>query len=192
MGIIELLFTGVGLAMDAFAVSICKGLGMKKMNHFHAFMIALFFGGFQALMPLIGWFAGRSFASYIESIDHWIAFGLLLIIGGKMLYETFKEELPVENENQEKTDALDYKELFLLAIATSIDALAVGVSLAFLGVNIWLAIAIIGIVTFVISYAGVGIGYQFGHRFEKGAQIAGGIILILIGVKIVIEHLGIL
>lgn len=188
MGIIELLFTGVGLAMDAFAVSICKGLGMKKINHFHAFMISLFFGGFQALMPFIGWIAGRSFASYIESIDHWIAFVLLVIIGGKMLFETMKEELP-DTEEQEKTDSLDYKELFLLAIATSIDALAVGVSLAFLGVNIWLAIAIIGIVTFAISYAGVGIGYQFGHRFEKGAQIAGGIILIMIGLKILLEHL---
>lgn len=193
MGFLELGLTGVGLAMDAFAVSICKGLGMKKINHFHAFMIAFFFGAFQALMPLIGWVAGRSFASYIESFDHWIAFVLLVLIGGKMLVETFRGDEPSCSSCQEAaTDKLDYKELFLLAIATSIDALAVGVSLAFLGVNIWQAIAIIGIVTFVISYAGVVIGHVFGSRFEKGAQIAGGVILILIGLKILLEHLGIL
>lgn len=192
MGVLELGLTGVGLAMDAFAVSICKGLGMKKINHLHAFIIAAFFGIFQAVMPLIGWAAGRSFASYIENIDHWIAFALLVLIGGKMLVETFRGEEPPCPSCQETQEHLDYKELFLLAVATSIDALAVGVSLAFLGVNIWSAIAIIGIVTFVISYAGVVIGHVFGSRFEKGAQISGGIILILIGSKILLEHLGIL
>lgn len=193
MGFIELFLTGVGLAMDAFAVSICKGLGMKKINHLHAFIIAFFFGAFQAIMPLIGWAAGRSFASYIESIDHWVAFVLLVLIGGKMLVETFRGEEPECSSCQETvSEKLDYKELFMLAIATSIDALAVGVSLAFLGVNIWYAIAIIGIVTFVISYAGVVIGNVFGSRFEKGAQIAGGIILVFIGLKILLNHLGIL
>lgn len=193
MGILELGFIGVGLAMDAFAVSICKGLGMKKINHMHAFIIAFFFGIFQAIMPLIGWLAGRSFASSIENIDHWIAFVLLALIGGKMLVETFRgEEPPCSSCQTEENEKLDFKELFLLAIATSIDALAVGVSLAFLGVNIGLAISVIGIVTFVISYTGVLIGFLFGSRFEKGAQITGGVILILIGLKILLEHLGIL
>lgn len=197
MGIIELSLMGVGLAMDAFAVSICKGLSMKKINHFHAFMIALFFGGFQALMPLIGWAAGRSFASYIEKIDHWIAFLLLLIIGGKMLVEAVRgEQENSDDKNQDAVtsdgDKLDYKELLLLAIATSIDALAVGISFAFLGVNIWLAITIIGVITFITSYVAVIIGNIFGNRFEKGAQITGGVILILIGVKILLEHLGII
>lgn len=191
MGIIEFALTGVGLAMDAFAVSICKGLSMKKVNYVHAFIIALFFGGFQAIMPLIGWAVGRSFASYIENFDHWIAFVLLAIIGGKMLIEAIKDDEP-NGEVGEKEFSLDMKELLLLAIATSIDALAVGVSFAFLGVNIWLAIAVIGIVTFVISYAGVVIGNIFGNRYEKRAQIVGGIILILIGVKIILEHTGIL
>ncbi len=194
MGLLELSLTGVGLAMDAFAVSICKGLGMKKINHFHAFMIALFFGGFQAIMPLIGWAVGRSFASYIESFDHWIAFILLVLIGGKMLIETFKEESESESEDEKENDAdkLDYKELLLLAIATSIDALAVGVTLAFLGANIWLSISVIGIITFAISYGGVVIGNVFGNKYEKGAQITGGVILILIGLKILLEHMGIL
>ena len=133
MGFIELFLTGVGLAMDAFAVSICKGLGMKKINHLHAFIIAFFFGVFQAIMPLVGWVAGRSFAAYIESIDHWIAFVLLVLIGGKMLVETFRGEEPQCSSCQETAEKLDYKELFMLAIATSIDAMAVGISYACTG-----------------------------------------------------------
>lgn len=192
MGIVELLLTGVGLAMDAFAVSVCKGLSMKKIRYGHAVVIALFFGGFQALMPFLGWALGTQFKDYIISIDHWIAFVLLAIIGGKMLKEAFssdKEEVAQECEQGER---MNYKELFLLAIATSIDALAVGVTFAFLNVNIYLAIAIIGVVTFLLAFAGVVIGNIFGSRFEKGAQIAGGAILIGIGLKILLEHLGIL
>lgn len=190
MGIIELLLTGVGLAMDAFAVSVCKGLAMKKIRYGQAFVIALFFGGFQALMPFLGWALGTQFKDYIVNIDHWIAFVLLIIIGGKMVKEAISGEEPEAETCECKEDAgLDYKELFLLAIATSIDALAVGVTFAFLNVNIFLAIAIIGVVTFLISFAGVVIGNVFGNKYEKKAQIAGGVILIFLGVKILIEHL---
>lgn len=189
MGIIELLLTGVGLAMDAFAVSVCKGLSMKKINYGHAFVIAVFFGGFQALMPFIGWALGTQFKDYIVSIDHWIAFVLLGIIGTKMLKEAFGEE-PADGKPCHK--GLDLKELLLLAIATSIDALAVGITFAFLNVNIFVAISIIGVVTFLISFGGVVVGNVFGHKYEKRAQIAGGVILILIGVKILLEHLGFL
>ena len=190
---IEAFLIGVGLSMDAFAVSVCKGLSMTRVNRRHCLIIGLFFGGFQALMPFLGWLAGTAFADHVAALDHWIAFVLLVLIGGKMLVETFRGEEPQCSSCQETvSEKLDYKELFMLAIATSIDALAVGVSLAFLGVNIWYAIAIIGIVTFVISYAGVVIGNVFGSRFEKGAQIAGGIILVFIGLKILLNHLGIL
>ncbi|MCR4955586.1 MAG: manganese efflux pump MntP family protein [Lachnospiraceae bacterium] len=191
MGIIELFLTGVGLSMDAFAVAICKGLGMKKVNHAHAFLIALFFGGFQAMMPLIGWAMGKGFAKYIESIDHWIAFCLLLFIGGKMVIEAIIDK-KTEEEVIKKDDILDIKELFLLAIATSIDALAVGIGFSFLGVNIFPAITVIGLTTFVISYSGVAIGNVFGMKFERGATIIGGVILIMLGCKILFEHLGIL
>lgn len=189
MGFVELLLTGVSLAMDAFAVSVCKGLGMKKINWMHTFVIALFFGGFQAIMPLIGWAVGSLFADYIAAIDHWIAFALLAFIGAKMLWGAFHEDVGSSGEAVEAADKLDLKELVMLAIATSIDALAVGVTLAFLGVNIVEAIAVIGAVTFVISFAGVAIGNQFGSRFERPATIAGGVVLILLGVKILVEHL---
>lgn len=189
MGILELLLTGVGLAMDAFAVSICKGLNMKKINHGHAFIYALLFGGFQALMPFVGWLLGTGFKNYITSIDHWIAFVLLSIIGGKMLYEAFSGK---EEEKSNEDEKLDLKEALVLAIATSIDALAVGVTFAFLGVNIWLAMVIIGTVTFVISYLGVIVGNVFGNKYEKKAEIFGGAILVLLGIKILLEHLGIL
>ncbi|MEC4272292.1 manganese efflux pump MntP family protein [Adlercreutzia sp. R25] len=185
MGFLELLFTGVGLSMDAFAVAVCKGLCMPKVRWGQAFVIALFFGGFQALMPLIGWAAGSLFASSIVAIDHWVAFGLLALIGAKMLGDAFREE----TEKTECKTKLDLRELTLLAIATSIDALAVGITFAFLGVNIWAAIAIIGLTTFALSLLGVVIGNQFGSRFEKPATIAGGIVLILIGLKILAEHL---
>ncbi len=192
MGIVELLLTGVGLAMDAFAVSVCKGLSMKKIRYGHALVIALFFGGFQALMPFLGWALGTQFKDYIVSVDHWIAFVLLAIIGGKMLKEAFEEDKKEASEEAKQDGKLDLKELFLLAIATSIDALAVGVTFAFLNVNIYLAITIIGVVTFLLAFAGVVIGNIFGSKYEKGAQIAGGVILILIGLKILLEHLGIL
>lgn len=185
----EIFLIGVGLSMDAFAVSVCKGLAMRKVNNSHALVIAVFFGGFQALMPFIGWLAGRNFEKYITSVDHWIAFGLLAIIGGKMLYEAFHED---DDEVQATDSKLDIKELVVLAIATSIDALAVGITFAFLSYPIYQSIALIGVTTFVISFAGVYVGNIFGSKYEKGAEIAGGIILILIGVKILLEHLGII
>lgn len=186
MGFVELFLIGVGLSMDAFAVSICKGLGMKRVNYSHAFIIALFFGGFQAFMPLVGYLLGAQFAGFVSSFAHWIAFGLLAFIGGKMLWDAFHEE--DEDDVAEDGDKIDLKELFMLAIATSIDALAVGVSFAFLEVSILPAIALIGVTTFVISFGGVAIGNKFGSKYEKPSTIIGGVVLILIGLKIVIEH----
>lgn len=189
MEIIELLLIGVGLSMDAFAVSICKGLNMKKVNKVHCAVIALFFGGFQALMPLIGWVLGKQFETYITSVDHWVAFVLLALIGGNMLKESRNKE---EGETCQCNNRLDIKELFLLAIATSIDALAVGITFAFLKVDIIPAIGIIGVTTFILSAVGVFVGNIFGSRYKNKAEFAGGIILILIGIKILLEHLGIL
>ena len=191
MGFIEFFLTGIGLSMDAFAVAICKGLGMRKVNYKQMLLIALFFGGFQALMPLLGWLLGRQFEQYITSVDHWIAFALLVLIGANMLREARKEDDTTDAETVYDAP-LPLGQLLLIAIATIIDALAVGLSFAFLGVNIWLAIAIIGTTTFLISAAGVFIGNRFGNRYEKRATIAGGIILILLGVKILLEHLGVI
>ena len=185
-----LFLIGVGLAMDAFAVSICKGLAMRKVKVRQAAIIGLFFVGFQALMPLLGWLLGSQFEKYIKSIDHWIAFVLLGIIGGKMLIEAIKGEEEEEECNNED-EPLDIKEMFILAIATSIDALAVGITFAFLSYPIGPSVVIIGVTTFVISVAGVYIGNFFGSRFKKKAEIAGGIILIGIGIKILLEHLGV-
>ncbi len=191
MGIAELLLIAVGLSMDALAVSVCKGLGMKTgINLKQTFLIALFFGGFQALMPFIGWLVGSRFEKYMTAYDHWIAFALLCFIGGKMLYECIfkKGEDTVESESD-----LDVKELFVLAVATSIDALAVGVTFALLpDVNIGTSVLLIGLTTFLLSGIGVFIGNRFGSRFEKKAEIAGGVILILIGLKILLEHLGVI
>lgn len=190
MGIVELFLIGVGLSMDAFAVSICKGLCMKKLDMKQAVVIALFFGGFQAAMPLVGWALGTQFERYITSIDHWIAFGLLAIIGAKMLWDAFHEDndeasCPVDGK-------LDLRELTMLAVATSIDALAVGITFAFLNVDIVPAVALIGVTTFALSIVGVAVGHRFGARYEKPATIAGGIVLILIGLKILLEHLGVI
>ena len=189
MGFGALLLLAVGLSMDAFAVSVCKGLSMKKASLKAGAICGAWFGGFQALMPLIGFFLGKLFASAIESFDHWVAFGLLAIIGANMLKEAFGKE-----EEEEARDAdLSVKTMFVMAIATSIDAMAVGISLAMAGnVNIWAAVALIGVITFALSAVGVKIGNVFGSRFEKKAQIAGGVILILLGAKILLEHLGIL
>ena len=176
--------------MDAFAVAICKGLGMRKIRWRDALVIALFFGGFQALMPLIGWAAGSLFASTITAVDHWIAFGLLAFIGGKMLWDAFHSE--GEEEDETSMQKLDLRELFMLAIATSIDALAVGISFSFLQIDIVTAALIIGCTTFVLSLVGVVVGNRFGARFEKPSQIAGGIVLIAIGLKILLEHLGLI
>lgn len=187
--LVEFLLLGVGLAMDAFAVSICKGLAMRKVNKKQAVIIALFFGGFQAIMPVIGWLLCKGFQTYIEAFDHWIAFALLAFIGMKMIIETLSEK--EEDVVVEKMDPpLDMKEMLMLAIATSIDALAVGISLAALDRPIVESAAIIGVVTFVISIIGVYIGNFFGNRYKKRAEFVGGIILVLIGVKILCEHMG--
>lgn len=187
MGIGELLLLAVGLSMDAFAVSICKGLAMKKATLKAELTCGVWFGGFQALMPMIGFFLGTLFAEAIQAFDHWVAFGLLVLIGANMLKEAFSQE-------EETADAdLSVKTMFLMAVATSIDALAVGISLAMAGgVNIWLAALFIGICTCLLSAAGVKIGNVFGSRYEKKAQVAGGVILILLGIKILLEHLGVM
>ena len=187
---IELFLMGIGLSMDAFAVSVCKGLGMVKVNKKQTVTIGLFFGGFQALMPFIGWVLGRQFEHYIKSIDYWVAFVLLGFIGGKMMVESLKKE---EDGVVKKEDVpLNIKEMFVLAVATSIDALAVGITFAFLGTPIVEAISIIGCTTFVISVGGVYIGNFFGSKYKNRAEFVGGLILVLLGLKILLEHLGIL
>ena len=194
MGIGEICLLGVGLSMDAFAVSICKGLQMRKFNWKQALWLGIFFGGFQALMPLTGWLLGALFAKHIMRYSHWIAFVLLAFIGGKMLLESIrqKKEDPFE-ETAVCPNKVDFRELFLLAVATSIDALAVGVTFSMMpDVNIFLSIFLIGSITFLFALAGVKIGNLFGDRFEKQAGILGGCILLAIGVKILLEGLGIL
>lgn len=186
MGIVEIILIAVGLAMDAFAVSICKGLSMSKMDWKKAGVIGLYFGGFQGGMPLIGYFLGVGFEEKIKSIDHWLAFVLLVFIGVNMIKEALSKEEECLNDN------VDFKSMIILAIATSIDALAVGVTFAFLSVNIILAVCLITIITFVISCIGVKIGNVFGDKYKAKAEIAGGVILILLGTKILLEHLGIL
>ena len=191
MGLGELFVLAIGVSMDAFAVSICKGLATKKAGLRQMGACGLWFGGFQALMPLIGFFLGTLFADAIVAFDHWIAFALLAFIGGNMLKEAF-EKNECECCNDQNGD-FGVKTMFVMAIATSIDALAIGVSMALAGnVNIWIAIALIGVTTCVTSALGVKIGNVFGAKFEKKAQAAGGIILILLGLKILLEHLGIL
>lgn len=187
---IELVLIGVGLSMDAFAVSICKGLAMRKVNKKQAVVIGLFFGGFQALMPFLGWLLGSQFERYITSIDHWIAFILLGVIGGKMMMEAVKKE---EAEEIKQMDPpLDLKEMFLLAVATSIDALTVGITFAFLQYPIVEAISVIGVTTFAISIGGVYVGNFFGNKYKSKAEFVGGLILVLIGLRILLTHLGIL
>ncbi len=189
--VIELFLLGVGLSMDAFAVSVCKGLGMKKLNKKQALIIGLYFGGFQALMPFVGWLLGSQFQKYITSIDHWIAFILLGFIGGKMMIEAVREWN--EEEVVDVMDApIDHKNMLVLAVATSIDALTVGITFAFLGTPIVEAITIIGITTMVISIAGVVVGNFFGSRYKSKAEFIGGLILVLLGLKILLGHLGIL
>lgn len=186
----EILLIGVGLSMDAFAVAVSKGLSMQKINMKGAFIIALFFGVFQAIMPLIGWAVAIRFEKYIVAVDHWIAFVLLAGIGTKAIIGAVKD---IRSGNTETGEfQLKYGELTILAVATSIDALAVGISFGCLNVNIWSSISIIGATTFVLSLLGVLIGNRFGSKFKAKAEIAGGIILILIGIKILLEHLGVI
>ena len=189
MGFGELFLLAVGLSMDAFAVSVCKGLSVKKAGLKESAICGGWFGGFQGLMPLIGFFLGTLFAGAIEAFDHWVAFGLLAIIGINMLKEAFEKECECCDKNAD----FSVKTMFVMAVATSIDALAVGISLAMAGdVNIVVAVVLIGVTTFLLSGLGVKIGNIFGNRFEKKAQVAGGVILILLGVKILLEHLGVL
>ena len=183
MSLLTLFITAVGLSMDAFAVSVCKGLAMKKLSVKKAVLIGLWFGGFQALMPTIGYMLGTRFEKYVTSIDHWIAFVLLAFIGINMIKEA------LSGDEDEANDSVDLKTMFLLAVATSIDALAVGVTYAFLQVRIIPAVAFIGVTTFVLSVVGVKIGNVFGLRYKSKAEIFGGIILILMGAKILAEHL---
>ena len=185
MELFEIIVIGIGLAMDAFAVSICKGLSMKKINWRNAMIIALYFGLFQAGMPVLGYALGSAFSSFVQSVDHWIAFILLAIIGGNMIKDSTDDEV------EKRNDKVDAKTMIVLAIATSIDALAIGVTFAFFEVNLLLAILIIGVITFVLSILGVIIGNKFGDKFQNRAELAGGIILIIIGLKILLEHLGI-
>ncbi|OGD17600.1 hypothetical protein A2V47_03060 [Candidatus Atribacteria bacterium RBG_19FT_COMBO_35_14] len=184
MDLISIIFIAFGLAMDAFAVSITSGLTIKHLRINNALKIAIFFGSFQVIMPLIGWSAGLGFRNYISDIDHWIAFGLLSLIGCKMIYESSKIEI-----NKKKIDPLNVYVLLMLSIATSIDALAVGLSLSFLNLSIVLPAIIIGIITFLLSIFGVYFGNRFGHYFERKIEIIGGLILIGIGIRILIDHL---
>ena len=186
MDFLTLLTLAVGLAMDAFAVSICKGLAMREKVLKKGIIVGLWFGGFQALMPTIGFFLGTQFKDQITSIDHWIAFVLLGLIGINMVKEA------LSNEEEQADDSIAVKEMFMLAVATSIDALAVGITFAFLNVHIVSAASIIGVCTFLISFAGVKIGNIFGTKYKSKAELAGGIILILLGFKILFEHLHIL
>ena len=186
MGLLELFILAVGLSMDAFAVSVCKGLAMPKITVKKTLIVGLWFGGFQALMPAIGYLLGVQFRDQITSIDHWIAFILLGIIGANMIKEACSGDCEEENES------LDIKTMFLLAVATSIDALAVGITFAFLNVHLIAAVSFIGVTTFTLSAIGVKIGNVFGTKYKSKAEFAGGVILILLGLKILLEHLGIL
>ena len=186
MGVVEIIIIGFSLAMDAFAVSLSKGLASGKYKIKNSIICGIWFGGFQMLMPLIGCFLGEKFASSIQAFDHWIAFILLALIGSNMLKEAFSDD------EEEAGASYSIKAMFPLAVATAIDALAVGITFAFLGVNIWLSVAIIGAITFITSGLGVKIGSIFGEKYAKRAEIAGGLLLILIGLKILVEHLGLI
>ena len=187
MTFLELLLIAIGLSMDAFAVSICKGLSTRQLKVKHYLLVGFWFGGFQALMPVIGYLLGTSFEQYITSVDHWIAFGLLVLIGGNMI----KESLHKDCENC--SSSFDFKTMLLLAIATSIDALAIGVTFALLpDVNIYLAVSLIGVTTFIFSARGLKVGNIFGVKYKSKAEFAGGLILVLMGTKILLEHLGVI
>lgn len=183
---IEILLIFVSVAMDAFAVSIGKGLTVTRVRPVDVIKTALWFGGFQALFPLLGFFAANTFSKYVTAVDHWIIFALLAFIGGNMIREAFGEE----EENSRETAQFDWRHMLPLAVACSIDAFAVGVSFAFMKVNIWFSVIVIGVVTGAFSAAGLYIGRVFGARWQKPAQIAGGAVLVLIGLKVLLEHLG--
>lgn len=186
MTIYDIIILAVGVSMDAFAVSIAKGLATRELRYSHYASVALWFGGFQALMPIIGYFVASYFAAAVENFDHWIAFSLLAFIGGNMVYNTIKGE---EDSSEALAANFSFKTMSMLAVATSIDALAIGVSLAFLNVNIWLAVVVIGLITGAFSAFGLRLGSLFGNRYKRGAELTGGVVLMLIGVKILAEHL---
>lgn len=187
MGILELFILAVGLSMDAFAVSVCKGLSTEKLKAKHYLIIGAWFGGFQALMPTIGYFLGSTFEKYITSFDHWVAFVLLAIIGGNMIREG------VSKDEEKANDSFSFKTMIVLAVATSIDALAVGITFGLLpDVNIAAAVSFIGVITFVLSAVGLKVGNIFGLKYKSKAEIVGGVILVLIGTKILLEHLGVI
>lgn len=187
MSFLDIFLIGVALSMDAFAVSVCKGLSIKKAGVKHVLTVGVYFGGFQALMPMLGFLLGYKFESFITNIDHWIAFVLLAIIGGNMIREALGKD-----EDDKENDDFSFRAMLPLAVATSIDALAVGISFAFLGVDIVTAALLIGATTFVLSGAGIFVGNIFGSKYKSKAELAGGIVLILIGAKILLEHLGII
>ena len=185
MSFLDIILLAIGVSMDAFAVSIAKGLATQQLRPKHYASVALWFGGFQALMPLVGYFLGANFASIVENFDHWIAFALLALIGGKMIYDTL-----AGGDEEDATGAdFRFKTMLVLAVATSIDALAIGVSLAFLKADIWSAVAMIGATTAIFSAFGLRLGNIFGNRYKHGAELLGGIVLVLIGAKILVEHL---
>jgi putative Mn2+ efflux pump MntP len=187
MDLWELFLIAVGLSMDAFAVSICKGLATKEMKAKHFLLVGLWFGGFQALMPALGYLLGSSFEQYITALDHWVAFILLGLIGGNMIRES------LSSEENDANDSFSFKIMFLLAVATSIDALAIGITFALLpDVNIYAAISFIGATTFLLSGVGLKIGHTFGIKYKAKAEFAGGLILVLMGIKILLEHLNII
>jgi putative Mn2+ efflux pump MntP len=186
MGVVELILIAIGLAMDAFAVSLGKGLTLKRVDGKFALVAGAWFGGFQALMPIIGYLLGRTFAGFVISVDHWIAFVLLALIGINMIRDT------LWGDKEQHTSDFSARSMFLMAVATSIDALAVGVTMAFLDVNIWIAATVIGVITFALSAVGVVLGYRFGTLLGSKAGLLGGVILIGLGVKIILEHLGII
>lgn len=187
MDLWELFLIAVGLSMDAFAVSICKGLATKKVNAKHFMLVGLWFGGFQALMPALGFLLGSAFQQYITALDHWIAFILLGLIGGNMIRESLSKD------EEHSNDSFAFKIMFLMAVATSIDALAVGITFALLpDVNIFAAVSFIGIITFILSGVGLKIGNAFGAKYKSKAEFAGGLILVLMGIKILLEHLNII
>ena len=185
MSLMELFLIAVGLSMDAFAVSVCKGLSVRKATVKHALCVGLYFGGFQALMPLIGYLLGTQFESVITSVDHWIAFGLLAFIGGNMIREA------LSGEEEKLDDSFSFRTMMTLAVATSIDALAMGVTFAFLRVDIVPAVLLIGATTFVLSAVGLKVGNVFGAKYKARAELFGGVVLVLMGLKILLEHLGV-
>lgn len=187
MDFLSLFILAVGLSMDAFAVAVCKGLALKKITFRHALIVGLWFGGFQALMPLLGYLLAARFREAIAAYDHWIAFGLLVLIGGNMIREAI-----FEKEEAETDSALSFRSMLPLAVATSIDALAVGVTFAFLDVRIVPSVTLIGVTTLILSMIGVKMGSLFGAKYEKKAEILGGVILILLGIKTLLEHLGVI